>query len=125
MKLGLDPNNDTAVIGDISVIGDLSGITVGDVSASGLHVVTVGGGIDVMEKFNVSLDGHWFRADKVLAGVSKDVGVEANLVLTYSISDSLSVLASANRFFTGDFFKDASGSGKDIDYAYLMAQATF
>ena len=120
-----NPNNDTALIGDISVIGDLSGLTVGDASASGLHVVTAGVGIDVTEKVNLSLDGHWFRADKVPAGVSKDVGVEANLILTYSFSDSLSALASVNRFFTGDFFQEAAGSGKDIDYAYLMVQATF
>jgi hypothetical protein len=120
-----NPNNDTALVGDIGVIGDLSGITVDDVSASGLHVVTVGGGIDLMEKLNLSLDGHWFRADEVPDGLSKDIGIEVNLILTYSFSDSLSVLASANRFFTGDFFGDASGSGKDIDYAYLMVQATF
>lgn len=120
-----NPNNDTALVGDIGVIGDLSGITVGDVSASGLHVVTVGGGIDVTGKLNLSLDGHWFRAVEVPAGVSKDVGIEANLILTWSFSGSFSVLASANRFFTGDFFRDASGSGKDIHYVYAQLQATF
>jgi hypothetical protein len=120
-----NPNNDTALVGDIGVIGDLSGITVGDVRASGLHVVTVGYGIDLTEKLNVSLDGHWFRADKVPAGVSKDVGVEANLILTYVFSEKVSALASVNRFFTGDFFKDAAGSGKEIDYGYVMMQADF
>lgn len=120
-----NPNNDTALTGDISVIGDLSGLTVGDVSASGLHVVTVGGGIDVTEKVNLLLDGHWFRADKVPAGTGKDIGIEANLILTYALSDKVSALASVNRFFTGDFFKDAAGSGKDIDYGHLMVQATF
>ena len=29
------------------------------------------------------------------------------------------------RFFTGGFFKDAAGSGKDIDYVYAQLQATF
>jgi hypothetical protein len=120
-----NPNNDTPLVGDMNVIGDLSGLAVGDASASGLHVVTVGAGIDVTEKVNLSLDGHWFRAEKTPAGVSKDVGVEANLILAYSFSDSVALLASVNRFFTGEFFKDASGSGKDIDYGYLMLQATF
>ena len=120
-----NPNNDTALIGDISVIGDLSGVTVGDVSASGLHVLTVGGGVDVTEKCNVSLDAHWFRADEVPAGVSEDIGVEANLILTVALNEKVSVLASANRIFTGDFFRDATGSGKDIDYAYIAAQAAF
>lgn len=120
-----NPGNDTALVGDIGVIGDLSGIAVGEVSASGLRVVTVGGGIDVTETLNISLDGHWFRADEVPDGLSKDVGIEANLILTYAVSEKVAVTASANRFFTGDFFEDAAGSGQDIDYAYLMAQATF
>jgi hypothetical protein len=120
-----NPNNDTALVGDIGVIGTLSGIIVGDVRASGLRVVTVGYGVDVTDRLNVSLDGHWFRADKVPAGVSKDVGVEANLILTYAFSEKVSALASVNRFFTGEFFKDAAGSGKDIDYGYVMVQADF
>jgi len=125
-----NPNNDTSLIGDMSVIGDLSGLSVvdpagNDVRASGLHVLTAGGGIDVTEKLNVSLDGHYFRAVKAPAGISKEIGIETNLILTCKIKENISVLLSGNRFFTGGFFKDASGSGKDISYAYLQAQATF
>jgi hypothetical protein len=120
-----NPNNDTSVIGDMNVIGELGGLTVGNVKASGLQVVTVGGGVDVTGKLNVSLDGHYFRANKVPGGVSKDIGLETNLIFTYKIEDHISVLLSGNRFFTDRFFKDASGSGKDISYAYLQAQATF
>ncbi|HEX9850616.1 alginate export family protein [Candidatus Deferrimicrobium sp.] len=120
-----NPNNDTSLIGDMNVIGELSGIVVGDSAASGLHVFTAGGGVDLTEKLNLSLDGHYFRANKVPGGVSKEIGIETNLILTYKIKESISVLLSGNRFFTGGFFKDASGSGKDISYAYLQAQATF
>jgi hypothetical protein len=120
-----NPNNDTSIIGDMNVIGELSGIVVGDATASGLHVFTAGGGVDLTEKLNVSLDGHYFRASKVPAGFSKEIGVETNLILTCKIDDHISVIFSGNRFFTGGFFKDASGSGKDISYAYLQAQATF
>ncbi|MEK6655647.1 MAG: alginate export family protein, partial [Thermodesulfobacteriota bacterium] len=125
-----NPNNDTSLVGDMSVIGDLSGLSVVDpagneVRASGLHVLTVGGGIDVTEKLNVSLDGHYFRAIKIPAGFSKDIGLETNLILTYKLNDRISLLASGNRFFTGDFFKDAAGSGKDINYVYAQLQATF
>jgi hypothetical protein len=114
----------------MSVIGDLSGFTVADpagndVRASGLHVLTAGGGIDVTEELNVSLDGHYFRAVKASAGSSKEIGLETNLIFTYRIDDHISVIFSGNRFFTGGFFKDASGSGKDISYVYLQAQATF
>lgn len=125
-----NPNNDTSLIGDMSVIGDLSGLSVVDqagkeVRASGLNVVTAGGGIDVTEKLNVSLDGHYFRAVKTPAGISKEVGIETNLILTYKIKENISVLLSGNRFFTGDFFKNAAGSGKDIHYVYAQLQATF
>jgi hypothetical protein len=120
-----NPNNDTSLIGDMNVIGELGGLTVGTATASGLQVVTVGGGVDVTGKLNVSLDGHYFRANKVPGGFSKEIGFETNLILTYKIDDHISVLLSGNRFFTGGFFKDASGSGKDISYAYLQAQATF
>ena len=125
-----NPNHDSSLFGDMSVIGDLSGLSVvdpvgNDVRASGLHVLTAGGGIDVTEKLNVSLDGHYFRAVKAPAGISKEIGIETNLILTYKIKENISVLLSGNRFFTGGFFKDAAGSGTDISYAYLQAQATF
>lgn len=125
-----NPNNDTPLIGDMSVVGDLSGVTAigpggNAVHASGLHVITVGGGVDVTEKLNVSLDGHYFWATKTAAGVSTDVGFESNLIFTYKLTDKISFLAGANRFFTGNFFKDATGSGKDINYGYLQVQVTF
>ena len=120
-----NPNNDTPLIGDMNVIGELGGLTVGNMTASGLQVVTVGGGVNATGKLNVSLDGHYFRANKVPGGFSKEIGLETNLIFTYKIDDHISVLLSGNRFFTGGFFKDASGSGKDISYAYLQAQATF
>jgi hypothetical protein len=120
-----NPNNDTPLIGDMNVIGELGGLTVGNATASGLQVFTAGGGVDLTEKLNLSLDGHYFRANKVPGGFSKEIGIETNLIFTYKIDDHISVLLSGNRFFTGGFFKDASGSGKDISYAYLQAQATF
>lgn len=125
-----NPNNDTSLIGDISVIGDLSGVSATDpagntVHASGLHLFTAGGGVDVTERVNVSLDGHYYRAVRTPAGISKDVGFETNLIVTCKITDQVSILASANRFFTGQFFRDATGSGKDVNYGYLQLQATF
>lgn len=125
-----NPNNDTPLIGDTSVVGDLSGVTAIDASgnevhASGLHVITAGAGVDVTEKFNVSLDCHYFRAVKTPTGISKDVGFETNLILTYKLTDQVCLLGSANRFFAGQFFKDGIGSGKDINYGYLQMQATF
>lgn len=120
-----NPDNDTALIGDMNVIGDLSGLTVGTAAASGLQVFTAGGGVDFTEKLNLSLDGHYFRANKVPAGFSGEIGIETNLIFTYKFDHRISLLLSANRFFTGGFFKDATGSGTDINYVYAQLQATF
>ncbi len=120
-----NPNNDTSLIGDMNVIGELGRLTVGSAAASGLQVFTAGGGVDLTEKLNLSLDGHYFRANKVPAGFSKEIGIETNLIFTYKIKESVAMLLSGNRFFTGDFFKDAAGSGKDINYVYAQLQATF
>ncbi len=118
-----NPNNDTPLVGDMNVIGELSGLQVGAAAASGLHVVWAGAGIDATGRLNVSLDGHYFRADRVSAGVSREIGLETDLVLTYKLSEELSVLLSADRFFTGGFFRDAAGSGRDSGYYYLQVQA--
>ena len=37
--------------------------------------------------------------------------------------ENASAFLSANRFFTGGFFRDAAGSGKDIGYYCLQVQA--
>ncbi|MCL5965773.1 MAG: alginate export family protein [Deltaproteobacteria bacterium] len=120
-----NPNNDTFLIGDMNLVGELGGLAVGNATASGLQVFTAGGGVDLTEKLNLSLDGHSFRANKVPAGFSKEIGIETNLILTCKIKESISVLLSGNRFFTGEFFKDATGSGKDINSVYAQLQATF
>jgi hypothetical protein len=125
-----NPNNDSPLVGGMNVVGDLSGLTVADpagneVRASGLHGVTARVESDVTEKINVSLAGHYFRADKVPAGCGKEIGVETNLIFACKWNKSVSTLLSVNRFFTGEFFRGAAGSGKDIDYAYAQLQATF
>jgi len=115
-----NPDNDTPLVGNMNVVGELSGLAAGGFAASGLQAARAGGGIDVTENLNVSLDGHHFRANRVPAGFSRDVGFETDLVVTYKAAESVSVLLSANRFFTGGFFRDATGSGKDIGYYYLQ-----
>lgn len=118
-----NPNHDTSLLGDIGVVGTLGGLTAGESSASGLRVATAGVAADLTGRWNVSLDGHHFRAERTQGGIAKEIGVEANLVVTYRPSDSTSVVVSGNRFITGPFFRDAAGSGKDIHYAYAQLQA--
>lgn len=117
-----NPNNDNSLVGDMGVVGDLSGITAGDHHASGLQIYTLGWGMDVAQAVNFSATGRYFRANYVETGLSKSLGLETDFTLTYTMSDGLSFLVGYDRFFTGGFFRDATGSGKDIDYGYFMVQ---
>ncbi len=119
-----NPDNDTPLVGDMSVVRDLSGLDVGGARASGLRVVTAGGAIDLTRTVNVALDGHHFTANHVPPGVGRTLGLETDLVVTYRISDDVSVRLSADRFFTGNFFRDAAGSGRDIGYYFLQVLAS-
>lgn len=117
-----NPNNDSSLVGDMSVVGDLSGITVGGHHASGLQIYTLGWGIDITRELNFSATGRYFRANSVEANFSKKLGLESDFTLTYALNDGLSILLGYDRFFTGAFFREATGVGKGIDYSYLMVQ---
>jgi hypothetical protein len=117
-----NPNNDTALMGDMGVIGDMSGVTVGGHHASGLQIYTLGWGIDITKELNFSATARHFLANSVAEGFSRHLGLESDFTLTYAVSDNLSFIAGYDRFFTGAFFRDATGSGKDINYGYFMVQ---
>ena len=117
-----NPDNDSSLVGDMNVIGDLSGITVGKHHASGLHDFTFGWGIDITKGLNFSATGHYFLGDEVEYGFSRNLGLETDFNLTYAMSDNLSLIFAYDHFFTGGFFRDASGSSGDIHYGYLMLQ---
>lgn len=113
---------DTPLTGDMNVVGDLSGLDVGGLHASGLQVYTVGWGIDLTRDINLSATGRYFLVNHVPDGVSRRLGVETDFTLTWAMNDTVSVIAGYDRFFTGGFFSDASGSGADIHYGYAMFQ---
>lgn len=117
-----NPANNTSLIGDLHVFGDLSGVTVAGHHASGLQIYTLGWGADLSSDLNFSATGRYFLANGVESGFSKHLGLETDFTLTYAVNDNLSVIAGYDRFFTGGFFRDASGRGGDIDYGYLMLQ---
>jgi hypothetical protein len=116
------PDNDNSLLGDMSVILDMSGVTVNNHHASGLQIGTFGWGIDVTKQVNFSATGRYFLANNVEDGFSRHLGLETDFTLTYAMSDNLSLIAGYDRFFTGGFFRNASGNGKDIDYGYVMLQ---
>ena len=117
-----NPNNDISLMGDMGVVGDFSGLTIDDHHASGLHVYTLGWGIDLTKAVNFSATGRYFIADQVEEGFSRKLGVEADFTVTYSASENISCIIGYDHFFTGGFFRDASGNDSDIHYGYAMLQ---
>jgi Alginate export len=117
-----NPDNNSSLIGDMHVFGDLSGVTVNGLHASGLQVYTLGWGIDIAKEVNFSATGRNFVANNVPDGFSPYLGLETDFTLTWSFSEKMVLVAGYDRFFTGAFFHNASGSGRDIDYGYVMLQ---
>jgi hypothetical protein len=117
-----NPDNNISQVGDIGVIGDLSGITVNGHRASGLQIYTLGWGIDFTKELNLSATGHYSVANNVEANFSRDIGLETDFTLTYKFSDDISVIVGYDHLFAGRFIRDASGNGGDIDYGYCMLQ---
>lgn len=118
-------NNDTPLVGDMSVIGDLSGFDVGNQHASGIQAYTIGWGIDLSRKLNFSATGRKFMADKVADGISRDLGIETDFTLTYIHNKDYTLLVGYDHFFPGKFFRDAGAGDKDINYAYAMLQFNY
>ena len=117
-----NPNNDSSLFGDIGIMVDQSGITVNGHHASGLQIYTLGWGGDITKEVNFSAIGHYYHANYAEPGFSRSIGLETDFTLTWNVCEGLSTIVGYDRFFAGGFFRDASGSGKDIDYGYLMVQ---
>ncbi len=117
--------NDSYIFGDMNVIADMSGVTANNVHASGLQIWIGGISVNPLSKLNVTVRAHRFLANRVPSGFSKDIGTELDLPVSYKLTKGVSFIVGLNRFFTGRFFKQASGSGKNIDYAYIQAQLEF
>jgi len=116
------PNNDNSLMGDMSVIADMSGVTVSGHHASGLQIYTLGLGVDLTKEINFSATGRYFVANAVENGFSKHLGLETDFTLTWNVGEGFSVIVGYDRFFSAGFFRNASASGRDIDYGYLMLQ---
>jgi len=113
-------NNDTPLVGDMHLVGDLSGMDVNGSHASGLQVYTIGWGFELNDNLSFSATGHKFIANYVAGNASRNIGTEADFGLTYKFNKDLSLTVSYDHFFTGKFFTDASGSNKDVSYVSAM-----
>jgi NTP pyrophosphatase (non-canonical NTP hydrolase) len=62
-----------------------------------------------------------FIANYVPTGIgSRNLGVEADFTLAYKFSKDLQLTLAYDHFFTEKFFREASGSSKDVGYASAM-----
>ncbi len=120
-----NPDNDSPLMGDMHVIGDLSGVNVAGHHASGLQIYALGWAIDITRELNFSATGHYVVAGDVEGGFSRNVGIETDYSLTYAINENFSAILAYDHFFTGQFFRDASGKSGGIDYGYAMLQFNF
>jgi hypothetical protein len=118
-------NDDGSLYGDMKVVPDQSGVTVNDIHASGLQIWVGGISLNPLSKLNVTFRVHRFVANMVPSGFSKDIGTELDLPISYKLTKGMSFILGLNRFYTGRFFEQASGSKKNIDYAYVQAQVEF
>ena len=117
--------NDSYLYGDMNVVADQSGVTVDDIHASGLQIWVAGVSIKPLSDLELTVRVHRFLANKVPSGFSKEVGTELDLSASYKLTKGISFLVGLDRFYTGRFFKQASGSGKNIDYGYIQGQVEF
>jgi len=120
-----NPNHDAAMVGDLGLFGDLSGVTVTDSAgiehhASGLHAFSLGWGIDLVKTVNFAVTGRYFRADEVELGASKQLGIETDFALTWVTCDYFSLIVGYDRFFPDTYIKDMAATNRPIDYGYLM-----
>lgn len=117
-----NPNNDSSLFGDIGIMVDQSGSAVNGHHASGLQISTFGWGIDLTKALNLTATGHYYYANYAEPDFSRSIGLETDFTATYNMADGLSFILGYDRFLTGGFFRDASGSSGDIHYGYLMLQ---
>jgi len=115
-----NPNNDSSLVGDMHAVGDLSGIDAGDAHASGMQVYSLGWGVELTDQLSFSATAHKFVASSTAAGLSRNVGTEADFALSYAFTKNLALQLSYDHMFTGRFFSDATGSSDDIKYFYAM-----
>ena len=122
---GTTYNDDSGLFGDMKVIPDQSGVTVNGIHASGLQIWVGGISINPLSGLNVTLRAHHSLANKVPSGFSKDVGTEVDLDISYKLRKGISFILGLNKFYTGRFFEEASGSNKNMEYIYIQAEVEF
>ncbi len=77
--------------------------------------------------FLLSIHYHYYSSGKNCPppGFRHDVGTEFDLVISYKLSKAISFIVGLEKFYTGQFFEEASGTKRNIEYGYIQAQVEF
>lgn len=116
------PNSNASFSELLSVVGDLSGLDAGDSHASGIESYTLALGSNLTQELNLTVCNHYFTAQNVPGGFSKEIGLETTGYLTWTPLENVSLVLAYTHLFPGGFFRDATGSDSGVDIAFLMAQ---
>ncbi len=81
--------------------------------------------VDIRKDLAFSATGHYFLANDTTENLSRRLGLETDFTVTYTINKELSLIVGYDRFFTGGFFRGASGTAGEIDYGFAMLNFDF
>lgn len=117
------PSHDTSQIGDLGLVGDLGGFTVGNARASGLRTVTVSAAAP-LGRTSVACDLHLIRAGRVYGAPSRDVGAELDAAVGIPLAEQVALTLALSHFRGGEFFA-AGDSPPGFTHAYAGLDLTF
>lgn len=88
------------------------------------------GGVDLHAFWLADTDDAWRRANArtqvrpITPGASSFAGVEADVLVNYTVSKNCTLTAGYSHFFAGDYL-DESGAGDDADFLYFISSLKF
>jgi hypothetical protein len=118
-----NPSHDTYQLGDLGLVGDLSGLSVGTARASGLRTLTVSATAPLRQT-SLAVDLHLVRAGRVYGATSRDVGAELDAALGVPLAEGVALTIAATHFRGGEFFAE-SGSARSFTYGFLGLDLAF
>jgi hypothetical protein len=87
-------------------------------------------GVDLHAFWLADTDDAWRRANArtqvrpITPGASSFAGVEADVLVNYTVSRSCTLTAGYSHFFAGDYL-DETGAGDDADFLYFISSLKF
>jgi hypothetical protein len=119
--------HDSFIFGDLGLIRDASGVTLGDNNDrfSGIRVLTGGISLKPIYFFRLNLDYHDFTSQRAPKGMANHIGSEGNYILSFELPEDINLLLGFNQFYPASGYNQAVESSKTINYYYLQTKVSF